>query len=290
MLNPGGMTGGGMGWRGIVDHDRQTVFFWSQKAACTTFFALLGQNRTPRPESKQVFLHLSLPWRDCAHYLDRRGYRSVIVARHPLSRLISAYLNKFVVHYGRPLRHHLGLEPFARDMHQDICARAGRDPKVNRTSFDEFLAAVTRDHAARPDPWTPINGHWDTQVPPPLAAQGFRYDRVVCVERLDSELAALARDLGMAWDGTALNRTDYAPAAAAGYLGDLGADQLHDRAYGADNFVSAASIDTAWALHAGDYDVFGYGARPAPPADRYPNRSWASSSAETSASTSASVL
>lgn len=281
-----------MGWRGIVDHERETVFFWSQKAACTTFFALLGQNRTPRPESKQVFLHLSLPWADCRHYLSDRHYRSVIVARHPLSRLISAYLNKFVVHYGRPLRHHLGLEPFARDMHLDICAAAGRDPTVNRTSFDEFLAAVARDHAARPDPWTPVNGHWDTQVPPPLAAWGYRYDRVVCVERLDVELAALARDLNLQWDGTALNRTDYADPAQAGadYLGHLGADMLHSRPYTAANFVSDATIATAWALHAGDYDVFGYGALPGPPADAYPNRSWASSSAETSASTSASVL
>jgi hypothetical protein len=281
-----------MGWRGIVDHDRQTVFFWSQKAACTTFFSLLGQNRTPRPESKQVFLHLSLPWQDCSHYLHERGYRSVIVARHPLSRLISAYLNKFVVHYGRPLRHHLGLEPFARDMHLGICATAQRDPEVNRTSFDEFLAAVARDHAARPDPWTPINGHWDTQVPPPLAARGFRYDRVVSVERLDSELADMARDLNLQWDGAALNRTDYADAAQTepGYLGHLGADQLHGRPYTAANFMSDAAVATAWHLHAGDYDVFGYDALPGPPGAAYPNRSWASSSAETSASTSASVL
>ncbi|HMO71649.1 MAG TPA: sulfotransferase family 2 domain-containing protein [Paracoccaceae bacterium] len=254
-----------MGWRAFPDHHRRILFFWSQKSACTTLFRLIADNMARPPEAKQWFVLHSVPLPMARDLIERHGFRSVILVRHPASRMVSAFLNKFVVHYGQPIPRHGAMEPFARDLHADICAHAGRRPGPNCSTFEEFLAAVARLHATRPDPWARLDGHWDTQAPPRLAETGFRYDHILRVETMDADLARVAPELGLIWRPTALNRTDYAPGETDAYLGRTPAQRLLALPYRPGNFLNTLNLSLIRAVHAGDYRLFGYGFRPGDP-------------------------
>jgi hypothetical protein len=248
-----------MGWRAFPDHKRRILFFWSQKSACTTLFHMLAENVPVAPDSKQYFIQHSIPIHMAQDLIRAHGFRSVAVVRHPVPRAISAFLNKFVVHSGRPLLRHEGLEPFARELHLEICAAAGRAPDANRTSFEEFLAAVATQHARRADPWERLNGHWDTQAPPRLAEAGFDYEHVVHVEALDSELAAVASGYGMRYTPAALNRTAYASdPPARRYLGGTPAQDLARLPYRPENFVNPLTLAMIELIYASDYRLYGY--------------------------------
>ncbi len=252
-----------MGWRAYPDTGRKVLFFWSQKAACTSLFRLLADNMADPPEKKRYFIDRSVPHATARRLIETQGWRAAILARHPASRLLSSYLNKFVTHYGRPLHHHRHLEPFARELHLDICAAAGRPAEDNLTTFEEFLDAVARQIAARPDPWSQVNGHWDTQAPPGQVGQPLAYDRVLRVERMETDLATLAAELRMAWTAPRLNATDYGEG-AGGYLGDRTPDELNRLRFRPGNFLTPANLERIAALHASDYRLFGY--EVAPPA------------------------
>ncbi len=252
-----------MGWRAFPDHQRKLLFFWSQKAACTTLFHFLAANMATPPEKKQYFVLHSLPFRMCQDLIRDRGFRSVAVVRHPVPRIVSAYLNKFVVHYGRPLRRHAGLEPFARELHQDICKVAGRERGDNLTSFEEFLAAVARLHAGREDPWQQLDGHWDTQTPPRLTDTGFAYDHIIRVENLDADFTAFAAQEGMTYTPTVLNKTEFGAAEPQRrYLGGMSARQLQETPYRPENFMNVMNLSVTQLIFAPDYQRFGYAPLP----------------------------
>ncbi|WP_412509384.1 sulfotransferase family 2 domain-containing protein [Roseovarius sp. SYSU LYC5161] len=250
-----------MGWRGYIHEDSETVFFWSQKAACTTLFGFLADNMAERPPRKKYFHTHSKPYQHCMAAIRDRGYRAVILARHPVTRIISAYFNKFCVYRGERLLSRADLEPFARDLHDLYCARQGIAAEDNVISFEAFLDTVARMHADRPRPRLPINGHWETQVPPFHARLGLRYDRVVHVENLDAEMGALADELGMVYSPKAMNRTELPPAPTAAYLGQVPAREVSGMDFGYDNFITPRTLARIHAIYAVDFEVLGY---PAP--------------------------
>jgi hypothetical protein len=247
-----------MGWRGYPDHDRRTVLFWSQKAACTTLFTLLAQ-AAGDPGPLRRYKVASRDTATCLRLVQEAGYAAVILARHPERRILSAYVNQFVRRDRGPVRGVDDLGQHALALHRRICADLGRDPARNLTSFAEFVAAVAALHAGRPDPWTPLNGHWDSQVPAPLAAQGFRYDRILRVERLTRDLGALAADWGIAWDGAAHNATPWAAAPSGLWQGDTPAEVLAGApALHPGDLVSPDLRARVRAVFAVDYAVLGY--------------------------------
>lgn len=248
-----------MGWRGLVEHDRRAVIFWSQKAACTTLFMMLMQNMEVPPVRKRAFIARSKPTELCLSLVQNRGYLSVAVARHPVTRVISCYINKFAVYAGKSLRRHDDLKVMAARMHLDICAHAGRDATDNLTTFEEFVAGLDREFAARPDPRTPIDGHIDTQVPEWLPPTGFRHDVVVHVENLTEELTALATRLGLRYDGSAHNISRRNPGARqVAYLGNVPARDLIGYELDYQRFLSPATLASIARLYAPDYQMFGY--------------------------------
>lgn len=251
-----------MGWRGYIHDDSRTVFFWSQKAACTTLFNFLADNMPQRPASKQYFHTHSVPFRGCAQALSDRNYRSVILARHPATRIISAYFNKFCIYRGRRLLRRSDLEPFAKDLHDLYCTRTGADVADNTMSFEQFLDAIGHLHATRPRPENLINGHWETQVPAFYKAEGIHYDFVVHVERLDVELSRVARKLGLNYTPRVLNRTRLPKTPVEGYLGNLSARDLGDMNFNYDNFISPATLATIQHIYGIDFDTLSYSLDP----------------------------
>lgn len=254
-----------MGWRGYIDRTHGAVFFWSQKAACTTLFEMLADNMAERPQKKLHFHLHSAPGHRCREAISRHGLTSVILARHPASRAISAYLNKFCVYRGRRLESRRQLEPFAQELHDTHVRAAGGSPDTddpNTITFEQFLDTVARMRAEAEKPWLPINGHWETQVPPHWVEEGFRYDEVVHVERLTEELSALTDRLGMTWRPRAMNRSPVSPRPHDGYLGDVPAHDVARVAFGPANFLSEATLERIGRIYAGDYRTFGYALSP----------------------------
>jgi hypothetical protein len=237
------------------------VFFWSQKAACTTLFELLADNMPERPAKKRYFHVNSTPGHLCRRAIEEEGLLSVILARHPASRAVSAYVNKFCFYQGARLDTRAALEPFARELHDAFVISSGGTPSPadkNVITFEQFLETVALMLRTKKKPWLPINGHWETQVPPGLADTGFRYDVIVHVERLEEELAALAGRLGMQWRPRVMNRSPVAQAPHEGYLGDVPARDIARHAFGHANFLSAATLTRIAEIYAPDYEMFGY--------------------------------
>ncbi|MFD2741467.1 sulfotransferase family 2 domain-containing protein [Sulfitobacter aestuarii] len=242
------------------------MFFWSQKAACTSLFHFLAENVDVPPENKRYFHLNSQSYKQCLPAIRRQGYRSVILARHPVTRSISAYLNKFCLYRGKILRQRKDLEPFAQELHDLHCARRGitaPHDQANTMSFLEFLDNVASLHAARPKTELPVNGHWETQVPAFLLKQGLRYDDVVHVEALEAELGSLATRLDMRYRPRRMNRTTLAEKRHQGPLVDVPARDVAAHDFGYENFITDETLTRIEALYAVDFRTFGYPLRPA---------------------------
>ncbi|MFU8776394.1 MAG: sulfotransferase family 2 domain-containing protein [Roseovarius sp.] len=251
-----------MGWRGYVHDESRAVFFWSQKAACTTLFNFLADNLPSRPDNKMYFHINSDPFHRCADVLKTGNYRSVILIRHPVTRIISAYFNKFCTYRDKRLLCRSDLEPFAQDLHDLYCARTGADPDDNSMSFEAFLGTVAHLHATRPRPDHPINGHWETQVPAFYKKVGIHYDFMVHVERLDVELSQVARNLGLKYTPRVLNRTRLPKTPVAGYLGHLSAREVSGLNFNYDNFITPATLATIRHIYEVDFKTLGYSPDP----------------------------
>lgn len=247
-----------MGWRGYIHDDSKTVFFWSQKAACTTLFNFLADNMPKRPGAKQFFHSESDSFRGCAEALSERHYRSVILARHPATRAISAYFNKFCIYRGRRLLTRADLEPFSKELHDLYCARTGADAEDNSMSFENFLATIAHLHATRPRPENLINGHWETQVPRFYKSVGIRYDFVVHVERLDTEMARVAQKLGLHYTPRTMNRTKLTEAPVDGYLGQLPAREVSEMSFNYGNFITPDTLRSIHQIYDIDFKTLGY--------------------------------
>jgi hypothetical protein len=247
-----------MGWRGYIHSPRKAVFFWSQKAACTSLFGFLAEDIAGARSDKKFFHTQSEPYAPCLAALRKKGYRSVILARHPVTRCISAYFNKFCVYRNHPLRTRDDLEPFAQNLHDLHCRTTGADPRHNTMSFMQFLDAIETCYAQRVNPEHPINGHWESQVPGFLVARGLYYDDIVHVERLEQDLGALAQRLDMPYRPRQMNRTKLASDSGTGALVDVPACDMAEHAFGYDNFITQQTLARIGRIYAQDFAVLGY--------------------------------
>ncbi len=254
-----------MGWFGYIDPRAELVFFWSQKAACSTLFSLLADNMPQRPASNAYFHRQSKSTKVCLKAIETEGYRSVILVRHPVLRCISAYFNKFCVYRGRRLERRDDLEVFAQALHDHWCAQTGRETDDNLMSFEEFLDAVASLHNGRPKPWLPVNGHWETQTPPWLVERGFRYDHVICVEDADAGLLALADRYGLRYAPRRVNSTPVVQnEGRVPYMGAVPAREVGAQPFGYRNFVAPQTRERIRALYDVDFRAFGYPTDPFP--------------------------
>ena len=254
-----------MGWRGYIDHDRKTVFFWSQKAACTTLFRVLADNMKTPPAKKKFFHTASVPYWHCRPLIEGQGYRSVIVVRHPTIRAISAFFNKFVIYRRQPLLGRGDLESFAQDLHDAFVARTGAPPEANTMSFEDYLDTVEELLAHRPAPGHPVNGHWDTQAPEALVRdRRFSYDHIVHVERFDAEMHDLGRRIGLNVASKPENATPLATG-HDGYLGGVPAARVTEHAFGYENFLLPRTINQIARIYDVDFRAFGYDPDPRKP-------------------------
>jgi len=247
-----------MGWRGYIHAPRKVVFFWSQKAACTSLFTFLAEDVDIPPGDRNFFHTRSDPYPRCLKVIREHGYRSVILARHPMTRSISAYFNKFCVYRDRPLRTRDDLEPFAQDLHDLHCAITGAEPQRNGMTFVQFIDAVEARFARRTNIRHPINGHWESQVPGFLIGPDLQYDTILHTETLERDMTELAAGLGMPYHPRQMNSTKFAQDRHDGPLIDIPACDMTHHAFGYDNFITSDTLARIGQLYAQDFKVFGY--------------------------------
>lgn len=251
-----------MGWRGFIDDRRKTVFFWSQKAACTTLFNLLADNLDPRPTSKNFFHKQSSAYPKCLAAIEQQDYRSVILVRHPVTRVISAYFNKFCIYRDTPLKQRDQLEAFAQVLFDRYCESQQIETTQNIIPFEGFLETIALMQSTKPLPDRPINGHWETQFPHFLAKRGFEYDHILRVESFDQDMAALAPKLGLTFHPRTMNKTKIAEEPYKGYLGCTPAQDVTDYAFGYQNFLNDWTKNRIHEIYAVDFERFGYAPLP----------------------------
>ncbi len=252
-----------MGRSAFADHPTRTVIFWSRKAACTSLFKTLMQ-RYPEAQGHTNFFFSGLEWPGALKLIESNGYKSVIVARHPVNRSISCYLNKFCVRHGRSLADPDRLEGFSKDLlvrSHDVIPRSGNR---NDLTFEGFLDTIAWEHQNRENPnAATINPHWDTQVPPIFLSKKFNYDTVVHVEDFDTEFGAFCTENGLEYTPAAHNSTPKAKG-SAGYLGNIPADELGAQSYDFNSFINRKTLKKIYDIYEVDFKMFGYDRHPDP--------------------------
>ncbi len=241
-----------MARRGYVCEETKTVFFWSQKTACTLLFRAL---RKTYGAGVKTYHNESRPWRECV-LLIKNGYRSAVISRHPERRITSCFLNKFVVYKGCGILQRDDMEGFSRKLFDKHLEIHGGDAVRNDITFEQFLQTIEVMHAARKDPnKNSINGHWDTQIPP--AMHDFKYDILARIEDFPESMKNLCQETGLSYTDEKANSTKV-EASQIGYLGNVPARVLSTIPCKHNDLLSEASIEKIRRIYADDYKVFGY--------------------------------
>ncbi|BAI91566.1 sulfotransferase family 2 domain-containing protein [Arthrospira platensis NCB002] len=177
-----------------VFNDKKLVLFWSPKCACTAithwlYYGLLGNltsNKKPQQAprtllAKQGFFRSINTYEDLEKISNYDGYLKVIFMRHPMSRLISAYLNKFVYYNGKILDEFHKLEPFSKKVVQEIYKYNNWDIDQNYKGirFRDLIDYVKLNKSKN----KPIDHHWDTQVYDSYNPQLFSFDYIFQQEK-----------------------------------------------------------------------------------------------------------
>lgn len=93
-------------------------------------------------------------------------------------------------------------------------------------------------------------------------AEGIRYDYVVHVERLDQEMAQVARKRGLLYTPRIMNRTNLPRTPVKGYLGNLSAREVSEMNFNYDNFITPDTLRTIQQIYAVDFTTLGYTVNP----------------------------
>ena len=195
--------------------DQEMVVFWAPKAACSTIAEVIAFSVLPKPVldawdfdvggprlllEQQGYLKDGKAARQLA---AARGYKSIAIIRDPYERLISAFVNKFVVKNDRPILNYTDMEPFAFRFIQDNYRALGywRKPEVSRKwsgiTFRQFVTVVcdiidTSDETTRH-----LNQHWNTQIPDTVFEDHFMFDAVYSLSTMDNFFELLQARTGI---------------------------------------------------------------------------------------------
>ncbi|MDG1117655.1 MAG: sulfotransferase family 2 domain-containing protein [Flavimaricola sp.] len=240
--------------RGYIDHDKESVYFWAQKCACTTLFSTLVLTYGNGPNA--TYQKASQPHDECLRVIQQRGYRSAAITRNPYDRMISCYLNKFVSKSGVPFEDMNKFDGFARKHYQVAAKKNGLSRTINEMTFEIFLTTIARLMKYRTDSnLNTLNGHCDTQVPP--AMTGYQYDTIVRMENFTEDYQVMCQKYGLTLVSEPRNATVYSDPSDE-YLGGLAAHDLFHKPLSKRNFRSPATDSIISRLYRDDFRTFGY--------------------------------
>lgn len=272
----------------LVNHRLKLVYAYVPKAACSTVKMWLVReagfapdlaaawSRKPNPQfhaSGKVNLvpnmheyldrHYSLgraSAREVAAALVDPSYFRFTVVRNPLSRLVSAYLDK-IVQAKRPAwaliargQRALGVKPCTQSLLDCLCGRPALNPARSLT-FREFVGQLAHEDAAR------LNPHF---APQSWLLRGIALDCVARAENLAADFHAVQTRLACRAPLANQNTRDYAanlPAdSAASSPADWPAENFgaHSAAPEWPHFYDEALLSEVARIYRGDFEQFGY--------------------------------
>lgn len=210
-----------MARQAYLDQETKSLLYWSPKAGCTSLvqwfvFGRLGKETS---EIRQNYADARgwlrgegyrLDFREARKLIREEGYKSIVMARHPATRVLSAYLNKFVVYHGKPInaweRHEKAIRG---ELHRWDMAGPNGDG-FNGLSFRSFLDKIEEKVAEATKQKEPqLDGHWNTQMPLAYARTGFGYDKVLYLEASGETFKWLNGYFDVDYKMPATNRTKY---------------------------------------------------------------------------------
>jgi len=265
-----------MSRQAYVDHKKKLILFWSPKVACTSLVHWFTHGALGLEPG---YVKEKTPYKDARAWLkgegyhvdhviaknmiERGGYQSVVVSRHPATRALSAYINKFVRYQNRQIDVPMKLEHFSKQAYK---AWKGIPPRAviknyEGLSFIEFLTHIRDDVAkARETKDEPqLNNHWNTQVPFRFLDWDFKYDHAFQLESFGKAIDWLNKEYGMAAPEARTNVTKYGTEAKpdAAHLSSVELSH-HAEWLTPENFLTDEALDLIAEAYAIDYDYFGY--------------------------------
>jgi hypothetical protein len=268
----------------LVNHRLKLVYAYVPKAACSTVKMWLVQeagfapdlvaawSRQPAPQyhangkvklvpnmHEYLDRHYSLRHaspREVAAVLADPSYFRFTVVRNPLSRLVSAYLDK-IVHAKRPAwgliargQKAIGAKPHTQSLLDCLRPRPALDCQRGLT-FREFVAQLGRENAAKLDP------HF---APQSQLLRGIPLAHVARAENLEADFRDVQERLGCCAPLTNQNTREYAAEALAEGLANLPAESFRElgAAPSWPHFYDAELLAKVAQIYQADFARFGY--------------------------------
>lgn len=206
----------------FVCHTNKIVIFWSHKVACSSIrkqfvYNILGYTEDELKKNNLNILEVvnklgyRLTYAQAYRLLQNRDYKSIALIRDPYERLVSGFINKFVLYNKKQLTSFKSLEKFSRTTYLEI-----KDLKKWRKTFEyegitfrEFINYLC-DRIDNRDSQEPrLNDHWNTQIPFFFHENNFRYDYLYNIEDSDLFFNKISEVIGKPVDNIRVNTTSY---------------------------------------------------------------------------------
>ena len=198
-----------------VSDARKLIVFWAPKSACSSigewFYYGVIQGLDGKPlggEDARILLYkqgyaksISDINRNAKKYAS---FTKIIVLRHPLTRLVSGFVNKFVLYNGRWLAKYDDLEDFAKSIVDWIyeTRRWGVYTGIRFADLLEYIEDGARDNRQ-------IDMHFKGQISERYNKRKLKLDMICKVEQLEEHINEINNMLGIRYALKRRNRTNY---------------------------------------------------------------------------------
>lgn len=250
--------------RAFVSPEYRLAVYWSPKCGCTTIaswfaYGLLGLGQDEGSRARAWLGRTGRTLKDEDVLSIPANYHTVAVTREPLSRAISAFTERFVVHRSGPILRGDQLSSQARALYRQL---RGKDPVTGSyqgLSFVEFLTGIGQLINGRGEREPKLDHHWNTQAAFRWLEEGIRPSQTFDIKALNQCIAELSERYGVAFQLRNRNVTRYGAGA------DTDASNVNSIALAQSpampssrQFISEETIALAASAYAIDYEAFGY--------------------------------
>jgi len=251
-----------------IDYKKKIVYFWSPKVACTAFtdWFYFEYLKLAEWSEDKTFARASLAAMGYSTHYEtgcqlcmNLGFTSVALVRHPATRSLSAFINKFVNYQGTSLDSFDKLEGFARNFAAEIYKYNKWDiSQYSGISFREYLDFIKLKVDRNPDR-PQLNNHWSIQSAPDFSKRGFRYNYILKLEDMEYTQRVISDLSGMDVKFRRSNESVYGQGVGRDLSTLRSLNLLPEyRKFSRGDFLTDSVLDYINQIYAADMSAFGY--------------------------------